>query len=60
MREHERIGERKEERHRLEQKWRIPAQRRKGRNSQEETEGLLAECGLEKWGHVFSVKLLES
>lgn len=34
--------------------------RRKGRNSKKRPEGLLAECGLEKWGHVFSVKLLES
>lgn len=47
--------------HRMEQKWRKPAQRRrKGRKSKKRPEGLLAECGLEKWGHVFSVKLLES
>lgn len=46
---------------RMEQKWRKPAQqRRKGRKSKKRPEGLLAECGLEKWGHVFSVKLLES
>nr|XP_012140733.1 PREDICTED: uncharacterized protein LOC105662502 isoform X1 [Megachile rotundata] len=33
---------------------------RERRASKKRPEGLLAECGLEKWGHVFSVKLLES
>lgn len=65
MQGHEGIdGRKKEEEHRGRAShgaWnKSEGNRRKGRKSKKRPEGLLAECGLEKWGHVFSVKLLES